>query len=186
MFSPTVPNCFSIQQPPNIWTLRFLNGTARPVLRMPVQEATKEAKQFICCHTAKMEDRNPQWPNSPTSFAVFTPPCLPLTKINPMKTAKLLPASFSPLLLQHLLQEASSLSAAPTAAVHAGVRLRVLERAHGTPCCPRWGGLTHLPSKAFDFIQAEKPLGSSVLPQLLPKSLQACGTWGKEMHFNPP
>lgn len=61
----------------------------------------------------------------------------------------------------------------------------MLERAHGTPCCPRGGGLTHLPSKAFDFIQAEKPLGSSVLPQLLPKSLQACGTRGKEMHFNP-
>lgn len=63
----------------------------------------------------------------------------------------------------------------------------MLEGAHGTPCCPRGGGggLTHLPSKAFDFIQAEKPLGSSVLPQLLPKSLQACGTRGEEMHFNP-
>lgn len=95
----TVPNCFLIQQPPNICMLRFLSRTAHAVLDTPVQEATKEDKQFICCQAAKMEDRNPQWPNSPTSFTVFTPPHFTLTKVNPMKTAKLLQASFSPLLL---------------------------------------------------------------------------------------
>lgn len=123
---------------------------------------------------------------TPNLFCCVYPSLLTL---NPKETQrKDTKAPPSPLLLQHLLQEASPLSAAPTAAVHAGVGLCVLEGAHGTPCCPRGGrgGLTHLPSKAFDFIQAEEPLGSSVLPQLLPKSLQACGTQRKEMHFNPP
>lgn len=96
MFSPTAPNCFSVQWPPNTWTWSFLSGNARPMLHVPVQEPTKKAKQFICCHTAKLRGK---WPNSPTHFAAFTPPPLPLTKTTPRKIAKLLQVSFSPLLL---------------------------------------------------------------------------------------
>lgn len=68
VFSPTVPNCFSVQWPPNTWTWRFLSGNACPVLHVPVQEPTKEAKQLICFHTAKLRGKESPVTKLPNPF----------------------------------------------------------------------------------------------------------------------
>lgn len=96
----------------------------------------------------------------------------------------------SPLLLEHLFKYVPALSATSAAAaaatisptaVYAGILLRMLERAQAIPCYPNRGGLAHLASKAFDFIQSEKTFGSSILSELLPKCLQAYRATGKHM-----
>lgn len=77
--------------------------------------------------------------------------------------------------MQHLLQQAPALPAAGPAAMQAWALSRQLESAQASPSGPAGRGLAHLASQPLDLVQAQKPFGPRVLPQLLPKGFQAWG-----------
>lgn len=84
-----------------------------------------------------------------------------------------------PLLVQHVLQEAPAFPTAGPAAVQARALCGQLEGAQAAPRSPAGRGLAHLASQALYLIQAQKPFGPRILPQLLPEGFQAWGEAGE-------